>query len=69
MRNMRLAIVLPVPAFGDVGPFEATVVPHPYLHCCGHGCGDRLWQGTTTAGAPIYVCRTCQTVTDSRRVP
>ena len=55
-----------VPDWGDVAPFEATVSPHPYLHCV--GCGARLWHGETTTGASVYVCRSCKRVADVRRV-
>lgn len=52
--------------FGDVGPFEAIVEPHPYLLCS--PCGDRLYQGHTMTGAAILSCNRCRVVVDVRRV-
>ncbi len=51
--------------YGDVGPFEAVVMPHAYLYC--DPCGDHIWQGATPYGAPLLVCRRCQRVADERR--
>lgn len=60
---------IPSPAWGDIGPFAARIVPHPYLYCGGYRCGERLWQGETATGAAIYACRRCRFVCDVRRVP
>lgn len=65
MRRL-LIIVSSYPAYGDIGPFDATVVPHSYLHCW--DCGERLWWGDTETSATVYACRRCLTVTDIRRV-
>jgi len=46
-------------------PVAATVVRHPYLWCL---CGDRIWHGMTVDGAPILVCRSCNSLIDQRRV-
>jgi hypothetical protein len=46
-------------------PVAATVLPHPYLRCF---CSDRIWHGMTVDGAPILVCRACNSLIDQRRV-
>lgn len=59
-------VIGPVVAYAGAGPFEATVAPHWYLHCA--DCGEQFWQGVTTTGAPILVCRTCRLIADERRI-
>ena len=62
----RLPIIIPpVPPYGDEGPFEAIIEPHPYLLCA---CGHRLWEGETFDGAWVLACRACQRIVDERRV-
>lgn len=53
--------------YGDVGPITATVRPHGYLLC--HDCGSRVYVGLTNQKQPLFVCRSCRTITDTRRVP
>ena len=52
--------------YGDLGPVEAVVFPHPYLLCW--TCNEWLYEGVTATGAHIYTCTYCQTIVDSRRV-
>lgn len=67
MPRMRLAIIDPMPPYADVGPFEAVLEQHPYLH---HDpCGERVYAGRTTTGALIFGCLTCKQIVDARRVP
>jgi hypothetical protein len=66
LRNQLTGFVMRLIPMGDVGPFEATVASHGYLYCW--GCAGRLSWGSTTTGAAVFACRTCQRVVDMRRV-
>lgn len=64
-RRIRGGVIRQAPPMGDVGHVHGVVTPHGYLHCF---CGDRLWVGTTTSGAPVFVCCECRRFLDQRRV-
>lgn len=63
--RLRAVAVGMVPPFGDVGAVSIICEPHPYLLC---GRGHRLSYGQTFDEAGVYVCPTCETILDMRRV-
>lgn len=67
MRRNTVMVTPPAPAYADIGPFEAVVEHHPWLHCW--RCGERVHHGTSANGAPLFACMRCKVVCDGRRVP
>lgn len=66
MAKIRVILLPKVPAYGDVGPFEATMSVHDYLRC--YACGAPILGGRTTRGAIIFGCPVCHVVADVRRI-
>lgn len=62
--RIAVGVVGPVAPLLANEPTPAVVRLHPYLHCL---CGDRIWHGTALSGAPILVCRSCNSLCDQRR--